>query len=117
MVVKLDEDLSPLNLPLFRQFGYDARTVVQQGLQGSSDEALWRRIQEDGEMLVTADKGFGDIRAFPPGSHAGIILLRAEDPRIPVYERVLSTLLSKHRLDDLSGFVVVVTETLIRIRR
>lgn len=30
-------------------------------------------------MLITLDRGMGDIRAYPPGSHAGIVVLRLAD--------------------------------------
>ena len=39
-------------------------------------------IQKDERYLVTADKGFGDIRTYPPGTHHGILLLRPDEDGI-----------------------------------
>jgi hypothetical protein len=32
-----------------------------------------------GRILVSLDRGLGNIRACPPGSHAGIVVLRLTD--------------------------------------
>ena len=31
-----------------------------------------------GRLVVTMDRGFGDVRAYPPGSHGGIVVLRMD---------------------------------------
>jgi len=74
--LKVDEDLPPAIADMLTACAYDAVTVGDQGWQGMSDDELWRRIQLEGRWLVTADKEFGDARRYPPGSHAGVILLR-----------------------------------------
>ncbi len=43
-----------------------------------NDSDLWTRVVAEGAFLVTADKGFGDVRVYPPGSHPGILVLRPE---------------------------------------
>lgn len=74
-------------------------------------------MQEEKRFLITADKGFADIRMFPPGTHAGILLLRpAEDGIRPLID-LLKRVLDSHRLDDLQGSVTVATPRNIRIRR
>ena len=117
MIVKLDEDLSPALLPLLRERGYEARTVHDQGWGGTKDDALWPLVQASQEFFITADKGFADVRNYPPGSHHGIVLLRADDQRIPVFEKILRALLDSHRLEDHVGHLIIATEILIRIRR
>jgi predicted nuclease of predicted toxin-antitoxin system len=37
---------------------------------------VYATAQALGAVLVTADKGFGDIRRFPLGTHHGIVVLR-----------------------------------------
>lgn len=44
-------------------------------------------------MLVTFDLGFGDIRAYPPASHSGVVLLRLADQRPDVVADVLGRFL------------------------
>ncbi|HEV3073865.1 MAG TPA: DUF5615 family PIN-like protein [Thermoanaerobaculia bacterium] len=46
-------------------------------LSGSTDELLWSRVVADGRLLITLDLDFSDVRRFRPGTHPGILLIRA----------------------------------------
>jgi predicted nuclease of predicted toxin-antitoxin system len=74
---KVDENLPHEIADLLNSRGHDAVTVADQGWSGLPDDVLWRRIQTEARWLATADKEFGDIRRYPSGSHAGVVLLRA----------------------------------------
>jgi predicted nuclease of predicted toxin-antitoxin system len=76
--LKVDEDLPCEIADLLSAHGHVAATVAAQGWTGMADIILWQRVQNEGRWLVTADKGFADLRRFPPGSHAGVIPLRAQ---------------------------------------
>jgi hypothetical protein len=65
---------------------------------------------------VTADKGFADLRQYPPGSHAGVILLRSQEESRRVYLELVTIALERLNLDELAG-AVVVTYRGVRIRR
>jgi predicted nuclease of predicted toxin-antitoxin system len=116
-LVKIDEDLPRQVADLAADRGYDAATVVGQGWQGASDDELWPRVQDEGRWLITADKGFADLRAHPAGSHAGVILLRAPEESRRAYLELAAIALDRLALDDLAGAVVVVTYRGVRIRR
>src|SRR5215475_281801 len=75
--VKVDEDLPEVVARLFTKAGYPAETVRDQGWSGLQDNALWECVQAEQRWLVTADKGFGDVRMYVPGTYVGIILMRA----------------------------------------
>ena len=77
--IKVDEDLPPQIADLLNSQGHDATTIVGQGWNGVSDDVLWPRVQNERRWLITADKGFANMRRHPPGSHAGVILLRAQE--------------------------------------
>ena len=68
-------------------------------------------------MVLTLDGGVGDLRHDPPGSHAGIVVLRPtrQDPDtvIELVDRFLST----YSLDDLRGCTRIVESDRIRVRR
>ena len=115
--VKIDEDLPRQIADLVADQGYDAATVVGQGWQGASDDELWPRVQDERRWLITADKGFADLRLHPPGSHAGVILLRAAEESRRAYLELAAIALDRLNLDDLAGAVVVVTYRGVRIRR
>lgn len=117
MRIKVDEDLPRAAVQMLRDRGYDADSVVEQGLGGLKDPPLWQAVQAEQRLLVTADKGFGDIRICPPGTHAGVLLLRpAQDGIRPVLE-LLERVLASYDLEVLARTVAVVTPHGIRIRR
>ena len=74
--IKVDEDLPAEVANLLRDTGHDAVTVLEQEMTGTPDSDLWQAIQKENRCLFTADKGFADARNHPPGTHAGIVLLR-----------------------------------------
>ncbi|MES1242687.1 MAG: DUF5615 family PIN-like protein [Acidobacteriota bacterium] len=118
MHIKVDEDLPSAVARTLRQQGYPCSTVIEQRMGGWKDPALWEAVQAHGQFLVTADKGFGDVRRFPPGSHGGILLLRpSEDgirPLLDLLEQVLANIRS---LEDLAGLLTVASPQGLRIRR
>jgi predicted nuclease of predicted toxin-antitoxin system len=117
LAVKGDEDLPKAIAVVIRNAGHDASTVVEQGLGGSPDAVLWKTIQAEAKFLVTADKGFANIREHPPGTHAGVLLLRPEQDGIRPLVELMQRLLRTQSLDDLREAVTVVTPRSIRIRR
>ncbi len=115
--VKLDEDLSPaVGEPLSAK-GHEVRTVVGQGWRGVSDAALWNLLRSEGVYFITADKGFSDIRTYPPGTHAGLLVLRPDRESIMEYKALVTQVLASYSIEDLRGAVTVCTPRGIRIRR
>ncbi len=117
MQVKVDEDLPRAAVRVLRARGYDAVGVVEQGMGGWIDPALWQAIQAEDRFLVTADKGFADIRAHPPGTHAGVMLLRPDQDGIRPVLELLEKALAVYDLMDLAAAVTVVTARRVRVRR
>ncbi len=117
LAIKIDEDLPRATAQLLLEQGYDAVSVVDQQMGGWKDPPLWKVVQEENRFLVTADKGFADIRAYPPGTHAGTLLLRPDEDGIRPIIELLTKVLASYKLDDLAGSVTVVTPRGIRIRR
>ena len=115
--VKVDEDLPRQIADLMAARGHNAATVVGQGWQGTSDDDLWPRVQSERRWLITADKGFADLRRHPPGTHAGVILLRAQEESRRAYLELAAIALERLKLDEIPGAVVVVTHWGARIRR
>lgn len=115
--VVVDEDLPRQAVAILRERGYDAESVVELNWGGWKDPQLWIAIQKEERYLVTADKGFGDVRIYPPGKHFGVLLLRPDEdgirPMIELLEKVLNTC----KLEDLVGATTVATPRGIRLRR
>lgn len=115
--IKVDEDLPRAAVRLLREHDYDAVSVIDQQLGGWKDPPLWTVVQEENRFLVTADKGFADIRKYPPGTHAGILLLRPDEDGIRPIVDLLTKVLASYKLEDLARNVTVVTPRGIRVRR
>ena len=117
MRVKVDEDLPKAAVQMLRRHGHEAVSVVEQGMGGTKDPCLWQAVQAEHRFLVTADKGFGDIRSYPPGTHDGILLLRPDQAGIRPVLDLLERTFAAYDLEALAGAVAVVTPRGVRIRR
>jgi predicted nuclease of predicted toxin-antitoxin system len=107
--VKAHEDPPEAVARLFTAAGYPAETVRDQGWSGLQDDALWERVQAAQRWLVTADKGFGDVRMYVPGTYVGIILMRATIESRRRYVELAQATVRSARLEDVAGCLVVVT--------
>jgi len=115
--VKVDEDLPKAAVQVLRRQGHQAVSVPEQGMSGAKDHSLWQAVQAEQRFLVTADKGFGDIRSYPPGTHNGVLLLRPDQAGIRPVLELLEQALTAYDLEALAGTVAVVTPRGVRIRR
>lgn len=70
-----------------------------------------------GRILVSLARGPGDIRAYPPGSHAGIVVLRLADQSAATITKAITDLTSLAEPASLIGAVAVLQRGLLRIRR
>ena len=118
MHIKVDEYLPADVAQILRANGYkDTATVLEQEMGGWKDQALWESVQSEQRFLITADKGFGDIRTHAPGTHYGVLLLRPDMDGIRPLIRLLERTLAAYDLQDLYGTITVVNPRGIRIRR
>lgn len=117
MRVKLDENIPVSAVAVAQELGHDADTVGGEGLVGSTDPEVLAAATGDGRLLVTLDRGLGDVRAYPPGSHGGIIVLRVQSQDAGSVTAAVRSFLSTDELGDITGCIVVVRGHLVRVRR
>lgn len=117
MNIKLDENLPGRLGPLFASRGHDVDTVVDEDLAGAPDSTVASAASAVGRLVVTMDRGFGDVRRYPPGSHAGILVLRLDDQAAPALAAAVEDLLDSVDVDDLAGCVAVYRDGDLRVRR
>jgi len=115
--IKVDEDLPLAVSDLLNANGHDAVTVWAQNMSGWKDPLLWQVIQSEKRFLVTADKGFGDIRVYPPGQHTGILILRPDEDGIRPVMELMQSVLAHYALEELVYTTTVATPRGVRIRR
>jgi predicted nuclease of predicted toxin-antitoxin system len=84
--VKLDEDMpADLASPL-RDAGFDVVNAVEEGLGGKADPPILKAATSEGRVLITFNLDFADVRHYPPGTHAGIVVFRLQDQRWKVLQ-------------------------------
>ena len=116
MKFKLDENLPVSSAAILTSAGHDVDTVAQEGLIGALDRHVAAAATAAGRILVSLDRGLGDIRAYPPGSHAGIVVLRLTDQSAASATKAVSDLATLTDPGSLAGAVAVLQRGLLRIR-
>ena len=117
MRIKLDESIPGAIAGVVRARGHDVDTVIEESLGGRDDPTVLAAATNDGRLLITLDRGFGDVRAYPPGTHPGIVVLRPDDQRVPTVTDTIESLLDHHDIAALAGCITVVQRNLLRVRR
>ncbi len=117
MRVKLDENMPVALAELLRSAGHETSTVPEEGLSGADDPNVLDAAAFEHRLLMTFDTDFADIRTYPLGSHAGIVVFRLSDQRWSVLKEPVRMLLDLGVLEELHGGLAIVDETRIRTRR
>lgn len=113
----VDENLPRTLVSDLIALGHYAEHIYDLGMGGSKDPAVWMYAQSHGLTIITGDKDFSDLRAFPP-PHAGIIVVEVPDTLSPAQRKRLMlrelALLAGQLLDNT---LVIIEPGRVRIRR
>jgi predicted nuclease of predicted toxin-antitoxin system len=115
--LKLDENLPVDARLLIEECGHEVQTALEEGLGGSPDHKIAERCREEFRILITLDKGFADIRTYPPDSHPGILLLRPARQSVSEIIKVLRDALDLADEESPDSRLWIVEPGRIRIRR
>jgi predicted nuclease of predicted toxin-antitoxin system len=113
---KLDENLPVSATSVLAAAGHDVDTVPGEQLTGRPDQDVVAASAAAQRVLISLDVGLGDIRAYPPGSHAGIVILRLADQSAATVSKAIGDLASLAEPENLAGAVAVLQRGLLRIR-
>lgn len=117
MRFKIDENLPVELAARLQAAGYEVDTVLQEGLSGQSDEVLFSYCQQEQRVLLTMDRGFGDMRRYGLGRHAGIIVLRPVRQDRHAFVALLEQVLPLLKTHEVGGSIWIVEWGRVRIRR
>jgi predicted nuclease of predicted toxin-antitoxin system len=70
----IDEDMPRSTGTILKEHGYDVKDIRDYGLRGAEDEEVYGFAQREGAVVLTGDRGFGNVLRFPLGSHFGIVV-------------------------------------------
>lgn len=117
MKFKIDENLPAEAADILRGAGFAADTAADENLSGADDDTVASISRSERRILVTLDLDFANIRAYPPGEHAGIIVLRIkrqDKPTVLPYVRRFTTALGAR---NPAGELWIVDSNRIRFRQ
>lgn len=117
MKIKLDENMPAGLVDILKQLGHDADSVPEEGLSGRNDPIVWAAAQSEDRFFITQDLDFSDLRQFQPGTHAGILLVRLQNPNRTALTSIVKHLFEVEDVLNWYGAFVVVTERKLRIRK
>lgn len=116
MKFKVDENLPDELTHLFRDSGWDCSNVDEQNLGGATDPRVAEVCSSESRILVTFDRGFSNIRRYPPSGFPGIIVFRLKrQDKLHVLE-VSGRLIEALHRRELRNELWIVHENRIRIR-
>ncbi len=117
MEFKIDENLPVEVARLFEEAGHSGSTAIEEGLGGSSDQAIAEKCRAEGLVLVTLDIGFADIGTYAPSDYPGLIVIRLKHQDKQAVSKVVSRLIGLLEEEELKKRLWIVDESRIRIRK
>lgn len=117
MRIKLDENLPARLATLLLNLGHDTDSVFSEGLSRAVDSVVWKAAQDAGRFFVTQDLDFSDVRAFKPGTHHGLLLVRLRVPSREALARKIEAIFQTEEVEGWQQCFVVATDHKIRVRR
>jgi predicted nuclease of predicted toxin-antitoxin system len=113
----LDENISPAVGQFFRDKGFQVKEVRELLSPGAQDDAVMALARQERMILVTFDKHFSNLLAYPPGSHDGIIRIRIHPPLIGEIINAFNQLFERFDIKTMEGSLLVLEREGFRVRR
>ena len=115
MRIKIDENLPASIAEALVRLGHDAHTIKREGLDGSSDAAIWRAVVIERRFLITQDVEFADARRTTAPGSPGALLIRMGDADMDeVADRVVE-LFESEDIESWHGCSVSATAIGVRV--
>lgn len=118
MKLFLDHCVSRRTVEHLRELGHDILTSKELGQERAFDSDVLASATKTDRVMVTEDRGFGDVRKYPPGSYQGVLVLRVRNPAFrTALHRNLETFLGSTDRDAIRGCLVLLDGARVRVRR
>lgn len=113
----VDHCVSQRTTDFLRGLGHEPTTLKSLGLAELEDSSVLQLSIQRDEVLLTEDKGFGNILDYPPRLHQGILLLSIRTRNRKGLHDLLKQFLSGANRDGLRQKLIVIDDRMIRIRQ
>ena len=98
-----------------RQSGFDVLTVKDAGLTGTDDDTIFNFSRDNKRILLTFDRGFGDIFRFNISKSSGVIVILISQMSRDGIIGILSKFISLIQDQGFDGKLAIIGKTRIRI--
>jgi predicted nuclease of predicted toxin-antitoxin system len=115
MKLKLDENFDVRLVPLLAAEGFDAESVLAEGLLGSPDETIYETCKAVDRTLVTLDLDFSNPIHFPPADTEGIVVVRPPRAILASIQATLWSVLPQLKTGAVKGKLWIVEPGRIRM--
>jgi predicted nuclease of predicted toxin-antitoxin system len=112
-----DQDVFEVTVRHLRTLGHNVLPARKAGLSLAPDRDLLRWAHNARRVLVTRDKGFGQLVFLSGEPSAGVVLLRLEPATLKAVHQELERFLREHAGENLSGHFIIIEPGRHRIRR
>jgi len=110
----VDECTGVAVVEYLRRAGHDVLAVAE-AMPEARDRDILSRAMNEGRILVTNDKDFGELIFGRGQAHPGVVLLRLHDETPTNRLRVIGRVLDRYA-DRMPGHFTVAPETSVRFR-
>jgi len=113
----VDENLPRSLVSDLVALGHTASHVYDLGMRGAKDPIVWARAQIGTWTIITGDKDYANILAYPP-PHAGIIVVEVPDTMPPDQRKqLILRQLAAMAGQSFADTLVILEPGRVRIRR
>jgi predicted nuclease of predicted toxin-antitoxin system len=116
MKLFLDQDVYLLTAKFLHESGHDVVRAADVGLSRATDEDILNWCKQNGRILITRDKDFGEL-VFLRDIGSGVIFLRILHTILDTVHNELRRILDRYAEEELNKAFVVVEPGRHRFRR
>jgi predicted nuclease of predicted toxin-antitoxin system len=114
MILLADEGVDKPIVDIIRLSGFDVHYILETH-PGSPDEEVLNIANEEGRILITQDKDFGELVYRLQQVHLGVILIRLGTTPAPEKARIVNYVLLEYGSRLINAFTVIQANA-VRIR-
>jgi predicted nuclease of predicted toxin-antitoxin system len=114
MILLADESVGRQIVERLQKDGHDV-TYIAEMEPGISDETVLQKANEQGAMLLTVDKDFGELTYRQKLMHRGVVLIRLEGLSNLTQAEVVAQALRERGVEFMNAFSVI-SPGMIRVR-
>lgn len=109
--------ISPKTIEYLRSLGYEAKRLLEEGLERLPDEMILEKARVEHCIVLTSDLDFGNLLAASGASSPSVVIFRLDNMRAENVNEFLLQVIEQHADILEQGAVISVGDRRIRVRR